>query len=272
MTNPDLPILTYNILKKLNALADEIECCHQNLKFEQARIKAEKLKQLFVQYFNLNELHLEFFFESAFDESEDCESAEAIRRFIFSVLVAGLSESKYFDKIESAVKNAARDLTLTTRHLNHERAVNAIKFEFIVEFCKTINSATSIQAWRETFTEYLEDKLQFNHDTTREIINVAGHLAANLVKDFQSDDLFAFYAGKIIGEVILLLECFVDYSMANSDDLDPQLTELSQPLFKQLRLICDQKQPREENQIELGLGTIQQMMGAGFLNKSRRSA
>ena len=171
MTNPDLPILTYNILKKLNALADEIECCHQNLKFEQARIKAEKLKQLFVQYFNLNELHLEFLFESAFDESEVGKSAKAIRRFIFSVLVAGLSESKYFDKIESAVKNAARDLTQTTRHLNHERAVNAIKFEFVVEFCKTINSATSIQAWRATFTEYLEDKLQFNHDTTIEIIN-----------------------------------------------------------------------------------------------------
>ena len=92
------------------------------------------------------------------------------------------------------------------------------------------------------------------------------------MKNFQSDDLFAFYTGKIIGEVILLLECFVDYSMANSDDLDPQLTELSQPLFKQLRLICDQKQPREEYQIELDLGTIQQMMGAGFLNKSRRSA
>ena len=174
MTEQELLNKNSNMLGKLCKLIAEIEYCQLNHETKQFKANINKLKQQLVHYFVPNEKQLEIF------EAMIKFGAEIITYFILNAIVANLSKTNVFGTIEKSFKNAARNLTQTTHHLSHVKAVKAVKFGFMIATHKKNDCSFGIQTWSNHFTYYLENNLQFNPAKAMEIKNATEIVASKL--------------------------------------------------------------------------------------------
>ena len=247
MTEQELLNKNSNMFGKFCKLIAEIECCRLNHETKQFKAKINKLKQQLVHYFVPNEKQLEIF------EVMIKFGAEIITYFILNAIVANLSKTNVFGTIEKSFKNSARNLTQTTHHLSHKKAVKAVKFGFMIAAHKKINCSDGIQKWNNHFTYYLENDLQFNPAKAVEIKNATEIVASKLVKRFLPSAISVFYQNKINNELIYFPESFVEQPVIDSDELFQHLAQKAVPLMVQAKFICDLKQQNDVCRLEQAL-------------------
>ena len=247
MTEQNLLARVESILTRLGKLVVEVKSHKLNGESNQSQAKVEKLERLIVKHLSANEIELLIFRHAII------EGPVTVYCFILKLMATRLGKTKYFDKVNEHVNNAARYLTQSPLQLSHDSAVNIVKFGYLVEIEKRMIAQDLNKKWFDSFKFYLENCCQFDCAKAKNIVNATEPLACKLGETFWPGMIGVLYYYKLCKEINFQL-------LVSSGEMELDLDffyELHQenygPIIKHMKVIGKLVKEEDVKQLKLAM-------------------
>ena len=247
MTEQQQIIMYEQLFHKLGRLVTEVKVHEQRKEFKQATVKTKQLKILVTNYFELSKTaHLTI--DGVIDRGLDF-----LRGYLLHSKADKLKTSECFNKFDQAVQDAALELSEDLDYLNHNIAVIAVKYGFLVAIINSNATVGNKTKWNSFFKSFLKDYGKLDDAKLAKTIRATNPLASYLVNFFIPGMLRELYVVKIFDVVNKLIETLAIISKCYPDEMFQDFEKEYRPLLKQVRLISTLKQQEKESELKIVL-------------------